>query len=282
MAFSKSSIDQFVERVWIEGDRHERHGLPWRYRDDPYQVYVSEAMLQQTQVARVMNFWPRFMQMFPTIDALASADVSDVLGAWQGLGYNRRALALKRAADECSANNKGRMPDTYEGLLELPGVGAATAAGIVAFAYNRPSVYIETNVRSVFIHQFFPDGEKVSDKLLHPLVEQTCSRENPRGWYYALLDWGAHLKSTGVNPSRRSAHYSRQGAFEGSRRQKRAFLLREVLGNPGISIEAAKQALDQAEISAGREAVDAHLFEAIVSEMVYEGFFRREGDSLVS
>jgi len=281
LGIDPDTVQAFQKEVWRQGALHQRNDLPWRFLDDPYQVYVSEAMLQQTQVSRVLKHWPRFLRMFPTIDALASADVSDVLEQWQGLGYNRRALALKRAADECSANYAGSMPRTYDELLALPGIGPATAAGIMAFAYNEPGVYLETNVRAVFIQEFFPDSEKVSDAQLRPLVELTCSKTDPRGWYYALLDWGAYLKSTGVNPTRRSAHYARQSTFEGSRRQKRAFVLREVLGQPGITMAQAKAALDEQEAKAGRSEVPFATFESIVEDLVAEGFFRREDDVLI-
>ena len=267
-------MEAFVAYAWEQGKRWARNDLPWRFLDDPYAVYVSEAMLQQTQVVRVLDHWPRFMAAFPTVDALASASTSDVLDAWQGLGYNRRALALKRAADTCAREHHGAMPRTIEQLEALPGVGPATAAGIMAFAYQRPSVYIETNVRAVFIQWFFADAEgTVNDRQLRPLVEAACSVEHPREWYYALLDWGAHLKSTGVNPSRKSAHYSRQSAFEGSRRQKRAFVLREVLGADGITRGQVKDALDASENQVGRAASDWVLFDSIVDDLINEGFF---------
>ena len=211
--------DEFVELVRREGARLHRD-LPWRYIDDPYAVLVSEVMLQQTQVARVEKHWTRFLSLFPTIDSLAAAGTADVLAQWQGLGYNRRALALKRAAETCSAERGGLLPDTAEELEALPGIGPATAAGVMAFAYNRPSVYIETNVRTVFLHELFPDRDKVSDRELAPLVASTCPEDDARAWYYALLDYGAHLKTLVANPSRRSAHYARQSAFEGSRRRR--------------------------------------------------------------
>ena len=175
-------------------------------------------MLQQTQVARVLKHWGRWMATFPTADALAAASTSDVLSQWQGLGYNRRALALKRACEACAACG-GRLPDTHEGLMALPGIGPATAAGVMAFALNRPGVYLETNVRTVFLHELFPGREGVRDRELVPLVAATCPKDDARAWYYALLDYGAHLKSAVPNPSRRSAHHARQSAFEGSRRR---------------------------------------------------------------
>ena len=270
--------EEFVRLVLREGARLHRE-LPWRYIGDPYAVLVSEVMLQQTQVARVEKHWTRFLSLFPTVDALAAAGTGDVLAQWQGLGYNRRALALKRAAETCSAERGGQLPATAEELEELPGIGPATAAGVMAFAYNKPSVYIETNVRTVFLHELFPDRDKVPDRELAPLVAATCPEDDARRWYYALLDYGAHLKTLVANPSRRSAHYARQSAFEGSRRQKRAELVRVVLAEPGIEEGELAERLDAFEREAGRDGVDAATFDSIVRDLVSEGFFRREGDA---
>ena len=220
------ALDDFVTSMLARGDELYRD-LPWRHVDDPYAVLVSEIMLQQTQVARVGRFWERFLSAFPTVDALASAAVPDVLELWQGLGYNRRALALKRTADTCAAEGAGRLPETYEGMLALPGIGPATAAGVVAFAYQRPAVYLETNVRSVFLHELFPEEEAVSDKVLLPLVEAAAfhpaAAADPRRWYYGLLDYGAHLKATVPNPSRRSAGHSGPGSSAACSPLPRAF-----------------------------------------------------------
>ena len=269
--------NEFTSIVRKQGAERYRD-LPWRNIDDAYGVLVSEVMLQQTQVARVMNYWQRWMSAFPTVDALAAADTADVLELWQGLGYNRRALALKRACDECSATSGGVLPATADELVKLPGIGPATAAGVVAFAYNRPSVYIETNVRSVFLHHLFPDGEGVSDKQIAPYVADTCPADDARAWYYALLDYGAYLKTQVANPSRRSKHHARQSKFEGSRREKRSFLLKSVLAAPdGVSREDLAVALDAYECEAGRTPVDRALFESILDELVREGFFTEQG-----
>lgn len=269
----------FIETVWALGKEYYRD-LPWRNLDDPYAVLVSEIMLQQTQVARVARYWSRFLAAFPTLDALAAADVADVLELWQGLGYNRRALALKRAADLCAERFAGKLPDTVEGLVALPGIGPATAAGVMAFAHNRPAVYVETNVRAVFIHCLFPDRDAVADKEILPLVADVCPKDNPRAWYYALLDYGAQLKRETVNPSRRSAHHTRQSAFQGSRRQKRAEVLRIVLGNPGVLVDEVHVRLNEFEADAGRPCVERGVFESIVNDLISEGFFSREGDTL--
>ncbi len=269
--------DAFVEHVRTQGVSLYRD-LPWRNLDDPYAVLVSEIMLQQTQVARVGRFWTRFLTQFPTLDALAAADTADVLELWQGLGYNRRALALKKTADRCATERGGLLPETAEELETLPGIGPATAAGVVAFAFDRPSMYLETNVRTVFLHELFPGCEGVSDKQLAPLVADTCPAEGSRAWYYALLDYGAYLKTQVVNPSRRSAHYTRQSVFEGSRRQKRAELVRMVLATPGISMGELVSRLDSFERAGGRDGIDEATFDSIVTDLVSEGFFRREGD----
>jgi A/G-specific adenine glycosylase len=257
--------------------------LPWRHIDGPYAVLVSEVMLQQTQVKRVLNYWERFLDRFPTIDALAAAETGAVLESWQGLGYNRRALMLKRCAELCSADYAGKLPCAYDELLALPGIGPATAAGVRAFAWNKPGVYLETNVRSVFLYEWFADAdEPVSDKQLVPLVEETCPEDNPRDWYYALLDYGAYLKTQVANPSRKSAHHTRQSAFEGSRRQKRAELVRLVLENPGIARGDLLAQLDAIEVADGRQEVDPELGASLLADLVSEGFFTEQNGSFRS
>jgi A/G-specific adenine glycosylase len=226
----------FQNKIW---DFYRKNGrdLPWRPpslklrrgKVDPYRILVSEVMLQQTQVSRVLIKYREFLKVFPTVHKLAAAPLPKVLKVWQGLGYNRRALMLKQAAVAAMIYHTGALPMDYDELLKLPGVGPATAAGILNFAFNIPTVYLETNVRSVYLHFFFPGKKKVSDMQLMPLIEKTMDRKNPREWFYALLDYGVHLKATRVNPSRRSAHYVKQSKFEGSNRQKRAAALREAL-----------------------------------------------------
>jgi len=275
------SRDEFVARVWQRG-RELYRDLPWRNTRDAYAVLVSEVMLQQTQVTRVLKYWSHWLELFPSIDSLAAADTATVLEAWQGLGYNRRALALKRACEQCSARWAGSLPRAVADLVELPGVGPATAAGVVAFAYNEPAVYLETNGRSVFLHELFPEEERVPDKAILPYVANACSQDNPRAWYYALLDYGAHLKAQGANPSRRSAHHTRQSAFEGSHRQKRSYLLKQVLASPeGIARNELARMLNEEEAAAKRSELDEAAFNALVAELLAEGFFREEDGFLL-
>ena len=269
------SLEDFQRKVKAMGEEHHRE-LPWRYIDDPYAVLVSEVMLQQTQVKRVLDYWPRFMRTFPSIDALASSEVSLVLEMWQGLGYNRRALALRKSAEICSRDYKGNLPVSYDELVALPGIGPATAAGVLSFALQKPSMYLETNVRTVFLHELFPGECDVHDKLIEPLVRLSCPSVDPRSWYYALLDYGAYLKATNPNPSRRSKHHSKQSKFEGSRRQKRAEILRMVLASEGMAEPQIVRELTDFEREHKREAPDESLVEGILSDLLSEGFLRFE------
>lgn len=271
-SIKSASLRSFVSRVQAEGKRLYRD-LPWRYIDDPYAVLVSEVMLQQTQVSRVLTKWDQFLTLFPTLDALAAADTAIVLDSWQGLGYNRRALALKKTADLCASQYQGHLPKTFDELLQLPGIGPATAAGVYAFAFDKPAMYLETNVRTVFLYELFPDEDHVSDKELIPLIEATCPQSGVRDWYYALLDYGAHIKTTIGNHARRSATYTKQSKFEGSRRQKRAEIVRLVLAQPGIDRQTLLSQLNDYEMKSHREPVDETDFERIIANLITEGFF---------
>ena len=214
----------FRQRLYRWYARHGR-SLPWRRTHNPYRILVSEVMLQQTQVDRVLPFYGHFLKDFPTVRALARAPQSAVLRSWQGLGYNRRALLLHRAAKAIAARHEGRVPREEEALRALPGIGSYTARAILAFAFDRPVVLIETNIRSVFIHEFFPGRRRVADREILPLIEQTVDRRRPRRWYSALMDYGSALKREVENPSRQSAHHARQLPFRGSMRELRGTIL---------------------------------------------------------
>lgn len=203
-----------------------RFSLPWRKTKDPYRILVSELMLQQTQVGRVVVKYEEFLKRFPTMESLARSPLSDVLRAWQGLGYNRRAKFLHLLAKEVVKDYKGKLPSSEEKLLQLPGIGRATASALMAFAFNRPTVYLETNVRSVFLHHFFPDADGVSDSELLPLIERAAVGQPSREWNWALLDYGSYIKTTHGNPNARSKHYAKQSKFVGSNRQVRGAVLR--------------------------------------------------------
>lgn len=272
-------MDEFARRfrqtVW---ERYAESGrdLPWRRTSDPYAILVSEVMLQQTQVPRVVPKFIEFLEAFPTAQALAEAPLDELLQVWRGLGYNRRALSLKRAAEVIVSEHGGHVPATLEGLMALPGVGHATACQILAFAFNVGVPFIETNVRAVYLHEFFPGAEDVPDAAILPIVEATLDTERPREWFWAIMDYGTHLKATTVNPSRRSRHHTRQSKFEGSNRQLRGRLLAALLeqeraGGPGLTAESLAEstsfAADRVEA-----ALSALQSEGFVS--VAEGFWR--------
>lgn len=222
-----------------------KRSFSWRTVIDPYRVTVSEIMLQQTQTHRVEKKFESFIAVFPDFAALAQAPLRDVLFHWQGLGYNRRALALHKIAQKVIAEHQGVLPNDPETLVQFPGIGLATASSICAFAFNAPTVFIETNIRSVFIHFFFQGRDHVSDKEIMPLIEETLDKKNPREWHYALMDYGVALKKQMPNPSRRSAHHTRQSTFEGSDRQIRGQVIKLLLDRQKLSLEELEQLLDK-------------------------------------
>jgi A/G-specific adenine glycosylase len=239
-------------------DNYKAYGrdLPWRKTNDPYKILVSEVMLQQTQVPRVMEKYGEFVRAFPDIHSLARAPLRDILNVWQGLGYNRRALALKKAAQHLVSRFNGEIPSEVASLTSLPGIGKATACAICAFAFKQPTVFLETNIRTVFIHHFFDTENGVRDAFILPIVAQTLDHENPRLWYHALMDYGAALKKRYGNPNIKSALYQRQDRFEGSNRQIRGAIIkalvraerlseRDLLGNALFTADAVRRNLEQ-------------------------------------
>jgi A/G-specific adenine glycosylase len=264
---STAALEAFRAEVWAHF-RANRREMPWRESADPYAVLVSEVMLQQTQVARVTPRYRDWLEAFPTLESLAAAPLPAVLERWQGLGYNRRALALKRAAELAVERFGGALPADEATLRTLPGIGPVTAAALMDYAFGVPTPFIETNVRAVFLHHFFADADGVPDSALIPIVAATWDADDPRGWGYALMDYGVHLKREFPNPSRRSSHHARQSTFEGSRRQKRARLLRAVLADPGSGAEAYAAGL-------GIEPTEA---EELLEALAAEGFLVCDGD----
>jgi A/G-specific adenine glycosylase len=210
--------------------------FPWRETEDPYHILVSEIMLQQTQTKRVVKKYKQFLKEFPDFESLARASLREVLELWQGLGYNRRAKALKETAQQVVNEFDGKLPSSPDILIKLPGIGKYTAGAIAAFAFNRPTIFVETNIRAVFIHFFFNDKEDdVKDAEIFPLVEKALDTSNPRIWYYALMDYGVLLKKRYKNPTRKSAHYRKQSTFKGSNREIRGMILKILLDEKSLS-----------------------------------------------
>lgn len=220
----------FRKYIYAWFDRHGRTHLPWRTDPSPYRVLVSEVMLQQTQVDRVIPKFNAWMERFPTLAALGRAPVREVLAAWQGLGYNSRAVRLQKTAQAILDRHAGIVPQIRADLEALPGIGPYTAGAILAFAYNQPEIFIETNIRRVYIHHFFHEQDSVADSTLIPLVAKTLDTQQPARWYAALMDYGSTLpKIVRHNPNRQSKHYVRQTPFTGSVRQVRGAIVRLLL-----------------------------------------------------
>jgi len=203
--------------------------LPWRRTNDPYAVLVSEVMLQQTQVSRVVPRFEAFLRLFPSLEALADRPLADVLRSWRGLGYNNRAERLWRCACASVAQRApGRpvsLPDTLDGLLALPGIGPYTARAVLVFAYDADLAAVDANVRRVLTHELdlAPD---LGPPALQAVADAVLPRGRSRDWHNALMDYGSLVltaRATGIAPR------TRQSAFEGSRRWYRSRLLRTLL-----------------------------------------------------
>jgi A/G-specific adenine glycosylase len=240
MIENKIKLDAFKKTVWDYYRSHFR-SMPWRSDTNPYYVMVSELMLQQTQVQRVLVKFDEFIQRFPTIDDLAKATLSEVLETWIGLGYNRRAKFLKQSADIIVNDLQGQFPKTLVDWIKLPGFGKNTASAVLVYSQNEPLLFIETNIRTVFIHHFFGDELSVHDTDIEALVRATVDTENPREWYWALMDYGTFLKKEHGNLSRKSSSYATQSKFEGSFRQKRAKVLKEIVNRKVVSFDELLQ-----------------------------------------
>jgi A/G-specific adenine glycosylase len=230
-----STIRSFRKKV-LAHYRTDGRDLPWRTTTDPYRILVSEIMLQQTQVERVIDKYRAFLAVFPDFSTLATAPLPELLRLWQGMGYNRRALSLRALAQQVVTGHNGSLPANRDTLITLPGIGPYTSGAIMAFAFNMPVVFMDTNIRRVFIHEFFQDSENIHDNELLPLVEQTLDVSNLRNWYNALMDYGATLKRTQANPNKRSAHYARQSPFENSNRQVRGRILKAILNEAPLTV----------------------------------------------
>lgn len=263
-----SELQQLVDRYFTS---HMRD-LPWRrFSDgklDAYHVLVSEFMLQQTQAARVIPKYEQFLTKFPTVKSLAKAPLSEVLKSWSGLGYNRRAKYLWQAAQMVVGAFEGDVPESVDGLMQLPGVGPNTAGAIYVYSFNKSAVFIETNVRTVFLHHLFADRSDVPDSEIAPLLEQALKlpavARDPRRWYWALMDYGVYIKSEYGNASRRSKHHVVQSKFAGSRRQARGVVLRELTKGP--SSRAVLQ-----------EAADGyHGFDSVLEDLLREGLIEQD------
>ena len=243
---NKKKRQNVQRKVW-NWYRANAHPLPWRETSNPYHIFVSEIMLQQTQISRVLQKYPLFLKKFPDVPSLAKAPFRTVLQTWHGMGYNRRALYLKQAAERICKNHGGTIPKQEEQLHALPGVGAYTASAIMCFAYGTCHPFIETNIRRAIIHECFPRKQDITDKeilqmLRHiqPPRPRKLGEARPKGaadsdirreWYYALMDYGRDALKHVPNPNRKSKQYTKQSRFEGSTRYMRAKIISYLLTN---------------------------------------------------
>jgi len=259
--------DEFQELVWEKG-RELYRDMPWRENTDPYFVLVSELMLQQTQVDRVIPKFDAFISRFPTVADLARASLGEVLALWSGLGYNRRAKYLYEAAKKVMNEYSGVVPSTVETLVGLPGVGPNTAGAIMAYSYNQPVVFIETNIRTVYFYHFFEGEIAITDATLRTLAEETIDREHPREWYWSLMDYGSFLKKQGAGSIDKSKHYKKQSPLKGSLREVRGLILKQ-LANEAVSETVLRLSMPNDE-----------RFERALAALKQEGLIQQTADRL--
>lgn len=266
MQLSSSEIRAFRDIVWLHYRQAARE-MPWRGTPSPYKVLVSELMLQQTQVTRVIPKFDAFMYTCEDFASLAAQPLSTILQLWSGLGYNRRAKFLHQTAQVVMREHNGELPSTRAALVKLPGIGENTAGAILAYAFNQPVTFVETNVRTVLFHHFFPEThEGVSDKVLRDLAEQVLDTEHPREWHWALMDYGAFLKKTAGGRLQTSRHYKKQTPLKGSLREMRGQILKRLAAEPLTEIELHRSFEGDAR------------FELALSALISEGFIEKRGE----
>ena len=259
-------ILEFQEIIWRKG-RELYRDMPWREDTRPYYVMVSEIMLQQTQVDRVIPKFEAFIERFPSVEDLAKASLGEVLQMWSGLGYNRRAKFLHEAAMKIMGEYKGKFPETAEGLISLAGIGVNTAGAILAYSFNKPSIFIETNIRTVYFYHFFLEHDEVTDAELRTVVETTIDTEHPREWYWAMMDYGSYLKKQGIGQNNKSRHYKKQSPLKGSVREVRGQILKLLT------------TADFNEIELRTEILADQRFEPALASLEKEGLITKTGET---
>ena len=271
---------------WWESKQRD---LPWRRTRDPWLVLVSEVMLQQTQVERVLPYFEAFAERWPTPAMCAQADLAEVLAAWQGLGYPRRARNLWRAAAAITERHGGELPRGLDDLQALPGVGPYTARAVQAFAFGMDTGVVDTNVGRILArwtgrrlgateaqqiaNELVPAGKGWTwNQAMMDLGAQVCTKRDPRCGECPAAQWCAWAGSDSADPADRSAGVStRQARFEGSDRQARGRLLAALASGP-IQPEQAASAM-------GLEH-DIARAQRLVAELAGEGLVTTVGDRL--
>ncbi|MFX1302373.1 MAG: A/G-specific adenine glycosylase [Promethearchaeota archaeon] len=264
-------VIKLFQKIIYEYYKNHKRKFPFRENITPYNVLVSEIMLQQTQTSRVSEKFLKFIKKFPDFRSLSKASLEQILKEWKGLGYNRRAIALKKIAEIVINDYNGKLPESIEELKLFPQIGHNTASSILTFAFNKPMVFIETNVRRVYIYFFFNNKSKVNDKEIISIVKKTVDINDPRKWYYALMDYGVMLKKIHPELRKRSAHYRKQPIFEGSSRQIRGELLEILIKNGTIELSKIQKHFK----------VNDHMrIKNILYQLQKEGFIEIKEDSV--
>ncbi len=264
-------VIELFQKLIYDYYRNHKRKFPFREKITPYNVLISEIMLQQTQTGRVSEKFSKFIAKFPDFSSLSSASFEEVLIEWKGLGYNRRAIALKKIAETVINDFSGELPDSLEILKSFPHIGHNTASSILTFAFNKPMSFIETNTRRVYIYFFFPNKSKVNDKEIMTIIKKTIDKNNPREWYYALMDYGVMLKKIHPELNKKSAHYRKQAPFKGSTRQVRGELLKMLIKKGKMEIT---QIQEQSKINDMKRIIK------ILDQLKKEGFIEIKEDTV--
>lgn len=264
-----SEVINLFQKIVYKYYKNNKRKFPFREKISPYNVLVSEIMLQQTQTGRVSEKFLKFINKFPDFLSLSNVSLEEVLKQWKGLGYNRRAIALKKIAEIVISEYDGKLPDSVKILKSFPQIGHNTASSIITFAFNKPTVFIETNIRRVYIYFFFHNKSKINDKEILSVVEKTIDKTKPREWYYALMDYGVMLKKTHPDLSKKSAHYRKQTPFKGSTRQIRGKILEILIKQGKIEI---------ANLQGVIEIIEKEKVDHILNQLEKEGFIEIKED----
>lgn len=293
---SNQKVASFQKNILDWYELHKRE-LPWRTTREPYRILVSEVMSQQTQLSRVVPKYEAWMKRFPTIYDLAQASVSDVLQYWSGLGYNRRALNLKKAAEKIVHEFNGIFPQTEKELISLPGIGKYTARAVLCFAFDQQVAVVDTNVRKVIMTQFANElrGKnyelrakeankdsnslliihdltakiEISDKEIEEFASVLLPKKRAYDWNQALMDYAASVLKKEKIP------IPKKSKFIGSHRYYRGQILKALLKDKKIAIDDLGLIIKKDYTSAEKEWL-----QKLLNELVDEGFIFVENDIL--
>ena len=279
MKLSKPQIKTFQDKILTWYAAHQRD-LPWRKSRDPYRILVSEIMLQQTQVNRVIPKYEAWFDAFPTIHDLATAPVAEVLKYWSGLGYNRRALNLKKTATIVSEKYEGKFPEKEKELLALPGIGQYTARAIMCFAFDQQVAVVDINVKKVILTQLLKvpgsvalgdtsEVHKVNDKEIAAIAEELVPHGRAYDWNQALMDYSSlMLKKEKID-------IPKQSTFKGSRRYYRGKIVKHLLQNKELVVNDLGKLI---KTDFGKD--DVELLQSIINDMKKEGFITINKDKI--